>query len=412
MKIYLLTFLFIINFFQKCFTAVCESKPIGLENCGNSCYFNSILQSMFKFDIITNFLLHPSSDEFYKDNSLPHFYRDFVNFYNQECQKTTEKIKATNPTLKSMYDSIISTGMFEKGQQEDAQQMFSTLLNSLCSREFILDDFTIRNEVLAKCPQYTNFTNNIKITQGQDKDALVDNMLSCAFKQAELGKSLYDYFNIKIKEIITCLACKKQLTQNSNNSIIQINIEKSVEKEVLKIINGIETAVKETTNEPIISIQEALNDFKDPEVLTGDNQLYCINCKQKQNIAKESIITTTPEYLVIQLKIFDFAKGKIIHVPNLNINNLTIQEFPNCHYELFASSWHAGDSLQEGHYIAILKSGDNWYGCDDSTVDLIQSTSSFEDKIFTGILSDHPKMKFTPYVLFYKRVTRKRKLHN
>lgn len=60
-------------------------------------------------------------------------------------------------------------------------------------------------------------------------------------------------------------------------------------------------------------------------------------------------------------------------------------------YELYAISQHIGDTVNDGHYVAIVKENGNWYECNDTNV---KPTNSV---VNGGITSKHT------YVLFYKK---------
>lgn len=372
-KVYFL--IFFAFYFKQCISLACTNEPVGIENCGNSCYLNSILQSIFRCDIITNFLLNPQSENFYKADNLPNVYRNFVINYNDHCLKNSTILQKT--TIEPLYTSVTKSAKLKKGEQGDAQEALTHILDKLCSREYLLDELTINTLSLDKCPtEYQQYQEKMKTSK--KKDDLVDNLLNCVFQKVDLEKSLYEYFNLKQKSTITCLRCNTQSTTIENSLIVSTSITQKTK-----------------------SVQEALNDFSTKANLTKSDQFRCKQCQSLQDIEKVLIITVAPEYLTVHLKIFeqnlDGSRNKIKCTPNLNLENLKL---PNpaldiYDYELFASSWHSG-TFSGGHYIAIVKSGNEWYECNDDTINII-TMDDFQDGQFKNT-------EFTPYLLFYKRV--------
>ena len=153
-----------------------------------------------------------------------------------------------------------------------------------------------------------------------------------------------------------------------------------------------------------INLYDCLNLFSSEEILDGDNEWYCNQCKQHVEAVKKMDIYKSPYYLIIQLKRFkqDDGESSIFNIFN-STKNTTFIDFPTTDldlsnytlsgnnkgdkYDLIGLINHyGGESF--GHYTAYCLNGDNWVEYNDESVSLIP-----ENKVITS----------AAYVLFYKR---------
>ena len=109
--------------------------------------------------------------------------------------------------------------------------------------------------------------------------------------------------------------------------------------------------------------------------MSGENRYFCSACDSYQNASIDHCLKASSHYLIIQIKRFVAIDGvagkdhrKILCNTNLTIpiqvdDDVTIPR----EYKLIASINHSG-SLTNGHYWAIVKSGDFWLRCNDKAV--------------------------------------------
>ena len=172
---------------------------------------------------------------------------------------------------------------------------------------------------------------------------------------------------------------------NSNNNTPNRNIKKESNKNENFIqIN------------PEISLVDSFEILREEEILDGNNEWFCENCKKKQKAIKKIEIYNSPKILIIQIKRFNHY-NKIntkVNFPlkDLDINNYIISNKNNSSikYDLFAVANHYG-SLNYGHYTAFCKNSltNKWYHYNDSMVTEINDESL--------IISSNA------YVLFYRQ---------
>jgi len=128
----------------------------------------------------------------------------------------------------------------------------------------------------------------------------------------------------------------------------------------------------------VIDLVGALEKFIETEILDEDNKVYCSKCKMKKVVSKGLRLATAPTILVCHLKRFAFDMyggttrlGKYIKYPY----QLEIREFMSRvnrgnppPYVLVGVLVHSGERCDSGHYLAYVKSGNDWYKANDSII--------------------------------------------
>ncbi|KAL4424898.1 hypothetical protein ABPG77_002121 [Micractinium sp. CCAP 211/92] len=128
----------------------------------------------------------------------------------------------------------------------------------------------------------------------------------------------------------------------------------------------------------VASLEAALARFAATERLDGDNRYKCDGCKQYVSAEKSTRLEAAPHCLQICLKRFAVGRfGKItsrLSFPEqLDLEPYMaegcVDRAPKL-YSLYAVVQHIdfNRSTNYGHYIAYVKCGDSWFLCDDSTV--------------------------------------------
>ncbi|KAJ1725567.1 hypothetical protein LPJ53_000237 [Coemansia erecta] len=125
------------------------------------------------------------------------------------------------------------------------------------------------------------------------------------------------------------------------------------------------------------SISKALRGFTRPEMLTKSNRYKCDKCAKLVDATKQMTVYRLPRILTLQLKRFStFGGGKInryIEFPlNLNMKSYvskTTSETGPYDYSLYAVLVHAGGTARSGHYYCYAKSPAGvWHELNDSMV--------------------------------------------
>lgn len=107
-------------------------------------------------------------------------------------------------------------------------------------------------------------------------------------KESNQIKFIQDMYEGKYADYVKCLACGNESTREDKFLDLSLTINNKFEN----IYND--------------SVEKALRNYVKPENLSGANQYYCENCKQKQDALKGLKIKELPYILVLQLKRFDY----------------------------------------------------------------------------------------------------------
>ncbi|XP_046371812.2 ubiquitin carboxyl-terminal hydrolase 19-like isoform X1 [Haliotis rufescens] len=161
-----------------------------------------------------------------------------------------------------------------------------------------------------------------------------------------------------------------------------------------------------------ITLDQCLEVFTEPEMLSRDEAWYCPQCKKHQEATKQMSIWRLPHLLIIQLKRFSFRNfifrdkiDKMVEFPTrgLDLSKFILGKTPSAQqhpvYDLYGVINHHGGILG-GHYTSYVRCTDtvdplrnevDWRLCDDSRV----SSISNEKNVVTR----------AAYLLFYRQRT-------
>lgn len=329
----------------------------GLENLGNTCYMNSIIQCLSNTNDLREFFLTNKYKNFEK-NDVPQFI--MVSELNKLLRGLWFDNAIVSPKGFFHYLQVLSyklgSGQFVGNNQNDSSELLI----------FILDTI---HEGLCK-PIETPFLDE-DISKMSDSE----NCLYSANKQwhniYKMGSSpILDMFYSQQHSRITCTNCG--FISNSYDPCIMINLPIPVSSNNLSIYDCLDLYTKE-------------------ETLDNNNKYKCEGCNTECNASKKLSIWKTPKYLLISFKRFQGDGTKLldpIHFPAFDLNLQKYSENNlNSKYNLYAISNHTGNT-GGGHYFSYCKNGEKWYEYNDRVV----MTLTNEQILTNGA-----------YVLFYER---------
>ncbi|KAF7726079.1 hypothetical protein EC973_009053 [Apophysomyces ossiformis] len=155
------------------------------------------------------------------------------------------------------------------------------------------------------------------------------------------------------------------------------------------------------------SITSCLRQFSASETLCHKNKYFCDVCCGLQEAERRMKIKTLPNILALHLKRFKYQEQlqKYIKLTYRVVFPFELRLFNTCDdtedadrmYELWAFVIHIGSGPHHGHYITVIKSNGQWMLFDDDSVTTIQ-----EEEI-QKYFSDLPGSG-SGYVLFYQAV--------
>lgn len=154
------------------------------------------------------------------------------------------------------------------------------------------------------------------------------------------------------------------------------------------------------------SVTACLRQFSASEMLCQRNKFFCDGCCDLQEAEKRMKIKRLPNVLALHLKRFKYQEDvqkyiklayRVAFPFELRLfNTIDDAENPDRLYELFAIVVHIGNGPNHGHYVSIIKTMGTWLVFDDETVDSIKESDIH--KYFGESNSG------SAYVLYYQAV--------
>jgi len=401
----------------------------GLQNLGNTCYMNAVLQCIASTDLLVSYLvnrhfkdelrtgiIHQISEEKRRMLNLPKgadvsiklgtIRKRFKHSITYNLYKILTMMWRINCIIKPKTFKEIIGNMnptFKGGQQNDSQEILNFILD--CIHEETKTDVKIEIKKLEQDVEgysaiRSNFVRDlansvipvedkIRISEEYNKyrkahqreDAICSSLLFWRNHLQGNHSVIIDIFTGLFLTEIECTVCKNKVFTFEPFNILPLSI---IEK------------VKECT------LDDCLKHFGVTELLCGQNQYSCDICNAKTDAAKRTMIWHIPDRLIIQLKRFTNTyastskNGTYVDFP---INDLNLKDYTSPYnirdnvYDLYGVVHHSG-YLYGGHYIAYTKSPINneWYEFNDDDALHID-----KDKVKDEVVDDGG------YILFYQK---------
>ena len=290
-------------------------NPIGLNNLGNSCYMNSILQVLVHTpDFIDYFLQNDFNKE---EQPLSYALKNFCKQYFEARNDTAFNPKELYIAIGENFKEEVEYRQFGNGQPHDAPDFLSAILRELeKENENYKNIFLIKEKFLFMC-------NKSMHKEESESKSL---WLSCGLPNNYLEQKKLTSDNISLEIIL-----KDYRLKTKNNKLC---------KECKPPIPGI------IKNE-IVILQKYLIAFLDTRITYYDKD-------RGKNVYKK-----IKDYIKIpkELNLKKYYGGR--------------QDDINFNYTLYGKVQHSGI-----HYYAAIKNGENWYKCNDSCVSPIKKPFS------------------------------------
>ncbi|GLI66505.1 hypothetical protein VaNZ11_010332 [Volvox africanus] len=332
---------------------------VGLQNLGNTCFMNSILQSLNAVPELVQQFLNPSEKHWSSKAVVAPAYsglvRDMISGGQGICVNPSTFLRKV-----SKHD-----GRWGDGRQQDSQEFLNSLLEALqaeCNRIRVKP---VYRELQGKGSEEAQAAEAYDYARTWN-DSIVD-----------------DIFGGLTQSTIQCHACKR--------------LSHTFEP-FLGLAVPIPGSVSGADNDGgSVSVADCLRAFVECEELQGDDSYKCEACKRRQSHSKRMQIFRPPRVLVLTLKRFaqrPAAPGLFNRFRSPAKNNTPVRLDPEpldltpyCNplglrglcvrgrgpvaplYQLVAVSHHSG-SLEGGHYTAQARSclDGQWYNFNDSCV--------------------------------------------
>eukprot|EP00754_Rhynchopus_humris_P044587 Rhum_TRINITY_DN4260_c0_g1::Rhum_TRINITY_DN4260_c0_g1_i1::g.13645::m.13645/K11839/USP8, UBP5; ubiquitin carboxyl-terminal hydrolase 8 len=306
----------------------------GLVNLGNTCYMNSILQSMMATRIVQPFLTDQYIESINIDNPLGSTGR-VVNTFVGVVRDMNKHM--SYPVSPSSFKGAVGghNDMFQGQSQQDANEFMQTLLG--CLHEDL-------NRVRKRTPIPDWDTKGMAEARIAEKSLMHYKQNNCSY--------IVDLFGFQERSVVTCPLCRYESCS--------FNVSHS-------LLLPINTRDKST-------IADCLSMYTDQERLPEGSEWGCGGCGKKVRAYKKLSLWTAPKTLVMTLSRFrttgnlaDKIRQQVMFPPRLDLTPfLTSPDERKRVYELVAVVNHDG-GLGGGHYTADVKGrlDKQWYSFSD-----------------------------------------------
>ncbi|KAI9276074.1 hypothetical protein BY458DRAFT_434296 [Sporodiniella umbellata] len=430
-------------------------RYFGLENFGNTCYSNSVVQALYfckpfrhcvmnypvpdasEHSFIT--AVHPSTssngNSYFPSTSTSSMTTNPVSgngslsstklasrsSVNGQFNGTNANNNATATNGTTTNTNSTNTTIAEKDQNSInlAPGMEDTLFSSLKDLFWIISTHKKKTGVIAPI----NFINKVK----KENELFRSSMHQDAheFLNYVLNTIADDAQNYQQKRYAESNNSKKSSSVHSDSNHTDTSSDSSGPTWVHQLFEGVfSNETKCLSCETVTSrdecfmdlsidvemnssITSCLRQFSASETLCHKNKYYCDICSGLQEAEKRMKIKKLPNILALHLKRFKYQEQlqkyikltyRVVFPFELRLFNTSDEtEDADRMYELWGIVVHIGSGPHHGHYVAIVKSNGQWMLFDDDVVTQIQE----ED--IQKYFSDLPGSG-SGYVLFYQAV--------
>ncbi|KAL5535922.1 hypothetical protein ACEPAF_4016 [Sanghuangporus sanghuang] len=378
-----------------------EHKQFGLENFGNTCYINSVLQALYFCHPFRELIIRvhdksnpaappgtcsPSSPLPSAVSTLPRAKAqrklssadgprasDGANS-NGNPPLTGPLIPASPPTMFSALRSLfahISNNAMDKGVVAprafvDKLKKENELFRSTMHQDahelliFLLNKIAEDLEEEARNARSGSSSGEDLSSSAASSGTLTLGTATSRSNSSTRSNIVHDLFEGILTSETRCLTCETVSSRDEAFLDLSIDIEQNS------------------------SVTACLRQFSASEMLCHKNKFFCDSCCGLQEAEKRMKIKRLPNVLALHLKRFKYQEdvGKYIKLAYRVAFPLELRLFntaddavdPDRLYGLFAIVVHIGNGPHHGHYVAIVKSGASWLVFDDDSVDSIKES--------------------------------------
>ena len=387
---------------------------IGLQNVGATCYMNATIQCFCQIEkLVDYFKFKPRISEvfleYHKKNKdcltaqfkylIENLWPTDYNYINNQYNHKNSNNKYFAPYK---FKEIISkmNPLFAGAQANDSKDLVNFIIMTLHEElnKAQKTDLSINNnQFIDQTNQKLIFDNFTKHFYKENQSIISDifygmNGTSTQCSNCKIVKynfQIYFFLIFPLEEVrkYKMEVLTKQFTLNYQN---MLNINPMLYQQ-----NFINFQMN-LQNMNSVNINDCFQYNEKMEYFTGENAMYCNNCKQQLPASYCTKLYTGPDTLIIVLnrgKGIEF-KVKLEFYEDLNLMNFIQYQQTGYMYKLIGVVTHMGESGASGHFIAYCKSPIDlqWYRYND---DIVTKVIEFKKEIIDYAM---------PYILFFKKI--------
>ncbi|CAL9179931.1 unnamed protein product [Musa hybrid cultivar] len=346
-------------------------RYFGLENFGNTCYCNSVLQVLYFCIPFREQLL-----DYYENNknvgdaeeNLLTCLADLFSQISSQKKKTgvisprrfVQRVKKQNE-------------LFRSYMHQDAHEFLNFLLNEL------VDTLERDSNAANSSPEASSSSSSSsseKVANGPSNPPVN------GLRKDPFVTWVHDSFQGILTNETRCLRCETVTARDETFFDLSLDIEQNS------------------------SITSCLKNFSSTETLNAEDKFFCDKCCSLQEAQKRMKIKKPPSILVIHLKRFKYIEHlgrnkklsyRVVFPMELKLMN-TVED-PDTEYSLFAVVVHIGTGPNHGHYVSLVKSHNHWLYFDDETVEMIDELTMHK---YFGSSQEYSSNTEHGYILFYE----------
>ncbi|CAI9274888.1 unnamed protein product [Lactuca saligna] len=325
----------------------------GLNNLGNTCFMNSVLQALLHAPPFRNYFL---SGRHNKDS----------------CRKASNDRFCLSCDIEVIFSAVFSG---DRAPYSPAQFLYSWWRlseNLACYEQQDAHEF------------FMSVLDRIHEKEGKTRNTSKDNPAGdchCVVHRA---------FSGLLRSDVTCTTCG--FTSTTYDPCVDISLD--LNTNIDHTLHIASNKAQKSTDTGISTLTSCLDLFTRPEKLGSDQKLFCQNCQERHESVKQMSIRRLPLVLCLHVKRFEHslarkASRKIdrhLQFPfSLDMtpyvsSSIVRKRFGNrifafegdesdisTNFEVFAVITHSG-MLESGHYVTYLRLNEQWYKCDDAWI--------------------------------------------
>ena len=340
----------------------------GLDNLGNTCYMNSVLQM----------LSHCSG--------FRSFFRDFLRAAAPLRLAGEGKYTLARQSTSLLINSVVENDSPEQLDLSNATHALLRVLwsgrwRSISPRYFV--NAVWKHSALFAARKQQDANEFLNFYLGRLDDELKPS-------KATNGSVMMDLFGIEQYQEVKCDKCGT-LTKKT--------------EPLLGLVLSLPDEEEKSNGSCHIQLFDCFKSLQSTGLFVGENQFFCDQCNAKEDAKWKVVLQRRPQSLLISLRRTLWNKAKGVHKDSRRVefpieldasdllavgNEKGDDEFDGCLFTLKALVSHSGKDPFVGHYIAYARSSTGWYLFNDSSV-----TSVTESNVLDA----------EAYILLYERRT-------
>lgn len=353
----------------------------GLQNLGNTCYMNCIIQCLAGTPSLSILLVDGSYKRYVNVNSRLGYRGMLVQKFAELVQTMFRgNVAYVGPTaLKDLSGRLRDT--FRGCEQQDCQEFLTFILDGL-HEDLNVNGDKERLKELTEAEERRREGMSVRLASTIEWERYLKSDYS------PVVETMQGQYQSQLK----CLTCGNTSTTYNAFSSLSLPIP---------------------LNHQTVSLKDCFDLFTQDEVLDNDNAWHCPHCKKPRRAVKKLIISRLPQVLIVHLKRFQQrARGTnkletFVTYPTSNLNltdywpsytgndDAKLSQMPKrgqsppFQYDLYGVANHFG-TLKGGHYTAFVRKGSKgWCYFDDVRISRAVPSEN--------VVNQHA------YVLFYQR---------